>query len=173
MAYMRFYMPVQVTNIDGKLVDDIEYQDDVENWMYNREQEMGKNIMSMMPHNKRSLRQSLDHKLIKKGGYITNATFKFYRSGIFQAYGVGKGLIHTKMGVIRGRKSKNSKKGHHANESNYYPTPSQLKPFKRIPKDWFDTVVESKISILAEVVQGYYGDKFLLAASAGTRIIKH
>ena len=79
----KYQMGFQYTEINGVLIDDKDYQDDVVNWVNNRCNEMRANIKDMMPYQKRELRGSVNYRLIKKGGYITNASFEFYRSGIF------------------------------------------------------------------------------------------
>lgn len=164
-------MGIQYTEIEGVYIDDKDYKDDLDNWAHNREKAMRSNIKSMMPYQKRELMGSVIPKLIMKDGYVTNVSFSFYRSGIFQAYGVGKGFIHTKMGIIRGRKSERATKNHTSNGSDFTSYGSG-NGTKRKANDWFDTEVESNIQLLADVVVGYYGDKFVLSAAAGTRIIK-
>ena len=168
----RYYRQEQYTEINGEMIDDKSFEMDAELWSRGVASEMKANIDSMMPHQKYSLRNSVKPKLIKKAGYIENVSFGFWRSGIFQAYGVGRGYIHTEMGVIRGHKSSLSKEKHSANKFHFSSYGVQSMDIKRKPNDWFDTVVSDRIDSLADLVASYYGDRFVLAASAGVKIIK-
>ena len=167
-------MAEQYTEINGVLIDDKEFQTEVDFWAYAVTKEMKAEIVSLMPHQSHALANSVKPRIIKKGGNIQNVSIGFYRSGIFQAYGVGKYLIHTKAGVIRGRKKEYAKAKTKKNKiasgfAAYNPGSSSI---SRKPKDWFDTLVSNRVGILSDLVSSYYGDVFILAASAGSKIIK-
>ena len=162
-----------VTEIEGQEINKRIFELEATDWAKIVNNEFKSNIKSMMPNESGSLARSVKNKnLMNKEDLIENVSFEFYRSGIFQAYGVGKGYIHTEMGVVRGHKTKNSKAKHSKNTTAFVPSNFLSKGIKRKPVDWFDTVVESKIGGLADLVTEYFGDKYVLAAAAGTRIIK-
>ena len=170
----RYKMAEQYTEINGVLIDDKEFQTEVDFWAYAVTKEMKAEIVSLMPHQSHALANSVKPRIIKKGGNIQNVSIGFYRSGIFQAYGVGKYLIHTKAGVIRGRKHEYAKTKTKLNKfsagfASYNPGAGAL---NRKPKDWFDTLISNRVGILSDLVSSYYGDVFILAASAGSKIIK-
>jgi len=164
----------QFTEINGVVIDDREFQYEVGFWAYGVTRDMKADIVSMMPHQSHALANSVKPRIIKKGGYIQNVSIGFYRSGIFQAYGVGKYLIHTSGGVVKGRKKVYAKmiRKNSRNITGFAAYNSSSSPITRKPKDWFDTLVVDRTDILADLVESYYGDKFVLAASAGQKIIK-
>ncbi len=161
-----------VTEIEGQDVNMRVFELESMGWANQVKDEFRSNIKSMMPHESGELSRSVKPKLILKEENVQNVSFEFYRSGIFQAYGVGKGYIHTEMGVMRGHKSKNSKAKHSKNATSFAPSNVSSKGIMRKPVDWFDSIVENKIGSLADLVSVYFGDKYVLAAAAGTRIVK-
>ena len=77
-------------------------------------------------------------KFSKEGFEARSVAFKFANYGVYIAYGVGRGW-NRKDGVV-------------------YPTAKNSKK-PRTPKDWLDSVIESNIQSLGDIVGEYYGDK--------------
>ena len=78
-------------------------------------------------------------KYSREGFDARSVSFKFAQHGVFVAYGVGRGWNRRKDGSVQVT-AKNSKK-------------------PRTPKDWLDSVIESHIQDLGDIVGEYYGDK--------------
>lgn len=95
-------------------------------------------------------------KFSKEGFEVRSVSFKFANYGIYIAYGVGRGWNRSKDGSVVVT-AKNSRK-------------------PRSPKDWLDSVIESNIPALGDIVGEYYGDqamKSLLDQFDRIKINKH
>ena len=159
-----------VTEIEGQDINHKLFEQEAEKWARKVANLFKDNIIAQMPHETNTLRSRVMPKLLmNKDDLIENVSFSFYRSGIFVAYGVGKYLIHTPMGVIRGKKQ--NRKSHAPNKNTFIPYNGKSLSFKRKPNDWFDTTLENNIGSLADLASIYFGDRYVLAAAAGTRII--
>ena len=164
---------LDVTVFEGNAINQELFEIEAKKWSKEVASLFKASIKQDMPDQSGSLAKSVKPKLIMKYDMVENVSFEFWRSGVFKAYGVGNGWIHTPMGVVKGMKSSQSKLTKKANTS---PKPGQFSHLKkgigRKPIDWFDTTVETNIGSLSDLVSIYFGDKYVMAASAGTRIVK-
>ncbi|MEI6697316.1 MAG: hypothetical protein WCO13_14775, partial [Bacteroidota bacterium] len=92
--------------------------------------------------------------------------------GIFMAYGVGKGYVHTPLGVIRGMRSNAYTKTKGRKDKGLF-TPMGNGLINRKPVDWFDSDIPAAVESFANLITEYYGDKYLINNDTVTRLSIH
>lgn len=151
-----------LTEIDGRVVNESEFNQKARGWGLMIKSRMRQNIANGANSKQSSgkLRDSVQASVGKQHGVVNKLGFKFEKYGIFRAYGVGRGYIHTSAGVIRGHRTKDYYKGNKKSKSQFvaYGTGG----IKRSPLDWFDTEIVDNIDNLADIVAEFYGDKMLV-----------
>ena len=104
--------------------------------------------------------------------------FDFQRYGVFRAYGVGRGYVMINGAIVRGYRVRSEreirnrtwntetaymqKDGYSNREINRAKKAIRNAPnVERTPLDWIDGHLQENIQGLADLVQGFYGDKAL------------
>ena len=155
----------QYTEIEGVLINDTEFKQQIILWQMHVSNLFRNNLRSMFSAKQKNvLEKSVKHSLkLDRLSNLERISFEFYRYGIFLAYGVGRGYIHTSGGVIRGMRNSKSKKARSSKTNGKYkPITGAI---KRKPVDWFDNTVGENQDKFADIVANYYGDTFLVNTS--------
>ncbi len=107
---------------------------------------------------------------------INRIAFHFKRYGVFRHYGVGNGYVRQGGVVVRGYRLMQGvkvhkkrtelynilwKKGYSRKELSKYKVTVSEKTIRRVPVNWLDSVIEQRISSLADLAGEYYGDRAL------------
>lgn len=158
------------------LIDKDEFNAKVQRWS-SQVQLTAKSNLQIKTHGDGDLEDSVSSDLGDTQKYAVNRiAFSFKRYGVFVHYGVGNGYIRQGGMVVRGyrvmqgtkvRKKMTPlyrtlwKKGYSRKEISKYKVIVRETFSKRIPLDWFDSVVERSISGLADLTGEYYGDRAL------------
>ena len=158
----------QVTEIDGKLINEGEFNEKAQAWAIKLKRNFKSNIKSGAKNSRGILEKSITSSLSKRQGVLNRISFGFYRYGVFVAYGVGRGYIHTSAGVVRGRRTEQYHKKHRQDKSMFVAYGSGA--VKREPIDFFNSELDKNIDELADLITEYYGDKYILADNALARL---
>ena len=117
----------------SNISQEIEKQNaDVRAWTSQTQNALRNNIRSLSTKGKGELAR-MTHQYFRQYGEINRISFRFPRHGVFFAKGVG-----------RGYRSKNGKV--------YKVESSRTQGFNRHPKDWFNSELDKRVPMLAEMV---------------------
>lgn len=106
-----------------------------------------------------SLSDSIKQNIYKHNGEIDCIGYSFARHGVFWQKGVGRGYVMQNGIVIRGHKKKIGINRHDKRTSFV----SASGPIKHKPVDWFNTMIDQEIGILADIVAEHYADRVINA----------
>lgn len=152
----------QFTEIDGKVINDSEFNSRAKGWSVVLSRKMKQNISdgAKSAQSKGKLKESINSRYNLQQGVIYRIGFGFFRYGVFRAYGVGKGYINTPYGIIRGHRTVEYYKKNRKNKNLFVAY--GYGGIKRKPLDWFDSEIKDNIDALADIVAEYYGDKYVV-----------
>jgi hypothetical protein len=152
----------QLTEINGTVVNESEFNSRAKGWSVKLSRNMRQNIASgaNSSQSKGKLRESIKSNYSFQQKVIYRVGFGFERYGIFRAYGVGKGYIHSPYGVIRGRRTAEYYKKSRKNKSQFVAYGKG--GMNRSPLDWFDSEIKDNIDGLADIVAEFYGDSYVV-----------
>ena len=112
-------------------------------------------IASMSSKGKGDLLKSLRLNTKKDYGEISILTYKFIRHGVFFHKGVGRGYVMQGGSVVRGQKTDAATKAY-ANAKGRSIGPMTLFGstglLKRKPQEWFNPIIETNITTLADLI---------------------
>jgi len=151
-----------LTEINGKVVNESDFNREAKAWNYRISRRMRENVVTgaNSAQSKGKLRDSIKPNFSIRQNVIHRVGFGFERYGIFRAYGVGKGYIHTTYGLVRGHRTAEYYKKSRKNKSQFvlYGRGG----INRTPLDWFDSEITDNIDQLADIVAEFYGDSFVV-----------
>jgi len=155
-----------------KLLTVEEFNNEVRDWSFSVKRKSIGNLSSKTKGDskewkKRSsphLKNSIDDIYKQFNSEVVGVGFNFEKHGVFIHYGVGRGYIKEGNRVVRGRKLNDAernvqrKRGYKNKEINEMRI-SGDGSINRKPIDWFDVEIRTGIGKLADIAQGYHGDK--------------
>lgn len=151
-----------LTEIDGRVVNESEFNQKARGWGLMIKSRMRQNIANGANSKQSSgkLKESIKCSFGSQHSVLNRIGFQFERYGVFRAYGVGRGYVNSPYGLIRGYRTAYYYKKHRKNKSQFvaYGTGG----INRTPLDWFDTEIVDNIDKLADIVAEFYGDKLLV-----------
>lgn len=162
---------------DGKdLMNKDEFNAKVQRWS-SLVQLTAKSNLQIKTHGDGDLENSVSDDLGDTQKYAVNrVAFAFKRYGVFVHYGVGNGYVRQGGVIVRGHRLMQGtkvhkkmtplyhalwKKGYSRKELSKYKITVRENFSKRVPLDWFDSVIEKSVSGLANLAGEYYGDRAL------------
>ncbi len=160
----------QTIELDGKIINEGEFNQRTMQWTMDVRSIFKANIKGKMSAKQTGeLLSSVKSRISKSGGMLNRIGFDFHRYGVFMAYGVGRGYVHTPGGVIRGMRSDAHRKSKGREGKGQFSLYGSG-PLRRKPVDWFDSELPENVEKLADLIMEYYGDMYLINKDTVTRL---
>jgi len=160
----------QIIELDGRVINEGEFNQKAMQWTLSVKNVFKANIKGKMSSKQTGeLLSSVRSRISKQGGMLNQIGFDFHRYGVFMAYGVGRGYVHTPGGVIRGMRPDSHRKSHGIEGKGQF-TAYGSGPLRRKPIDWFDSELPENVEKLADLIVEYYGDMYLINNDTVSRL---
>lgn len=152
-----------------KLITPADYNKKVLDWSVDVKQQSSI-ILSTRTSSSGKLQSKLQNRVrMDKEGIASSVGFRFYRYGVYLAYGVGRGYVRIGNRVVRGTRVTNfpqlvaqfRKKGEKDKDIKKMKIAFVDGAVKRVPVDWLDSTIAKKIGNLGDIAGEFYGDESL------------
>lgn len=155
--------------MDNKnLITSEDYNKRVKDWSADVKQQAS-SILASKTSSSGRLQNKLQNRVSIRDGLASAVGFRFYRYGVFVAYGVGRGYIRVGNQIVRGSRitrfpelvAQYRKRGYNNKDIVKMKVSHENSSINRKPVDWLDCVITDRIEILGDIAGEFYGDESL------------
>lgn len=144
-----------MADLDPKQVTPEEFNSKVSSWGSATAVKLKASISSLTSAGKGDLLRRLRLKTRKEYGEINRLSYEFPRHGVFFHKGVGRGYVMQGGSVVRGRKTDAATRGYADAKGRSVGAMTLFGStglFKRKPQEWFNPIIETNITTLADLI---------------------